>query len=215
MASLPGARTEPPRDGRARRAARSRRSIVRALFELVGEGTLQPTAQQVADRAGVTIRTVFRHFRDTEALFAEMGARLQAEVGPILAGDGPTAGLEARARALVQRRVALFERMAPYKRAANLQRPRSRFLRERHAELVRDLRADLIRRLPELAGAPDDLVEALDLVTSFEAWDRLRVEQRLGRERARAALERLARSLVREFVRLPDRRDGGCAQGES
>ena len=71
-------------DGRALRSERSREAIAAALFELVGEGNLEPTAQQVADRAHVGIRTVFRHFSDMEALYATLDAWLLAEVGPML-----------------------------------------------------------------------------------------------------------------------------------
>jgi AcrR family transcriptional regulator len=187
---------EPAADGRQRRAERSREGIVRALYELVGAGVLRPTAQQVAQRAGVGIRTVFRHFSDVESLFAEMNARLQAEVLPLLLAGEPSGSRTARTSALVERRVRFFERIAPYKRAGNLQRPRSPFLRRQHRALVRELRSDLLRWLPELRGGADERVEALDLVLSFEAWDRLRGEQRLSRERARAALLRAVRALA-------------------
>jgi hypothetical protein len=62
--------------------------------------------------------------------------------------------------------------------------------------LVRALRTDLQRWLPELRRAPADRVEALDLVLSFEAWDRLRSEQRLGRDRARDVLVRAALAIA-------------------
>jgi AcrR family transcriptional regulator len=199
--SAPSSRREPTRDGRALRSERSRRAIHEALFALVGEGVLQPTAQQLADRAGVGIRTVFRHFEDMESLLAEIDARVSAEAAPLFGAPIPKGSLEERARGLVARRAELFERIAPYKRSGSLQRWRSPFLRGRHAALVRELRAALLRWLPELEGAPPDLVEALDLATSFEAWDRLRSEQRLGRERARAALERIVTTLVRALPR--------------
>ena len=186
-------------DGRERRSVRSREAIVQALFELIGNGVLRPTAQQVAESAGVGIRSVFRHFADMESLFAEMHARLQAEALPILRGDPVEGSLDRRARGLVDRRVEFFERIAPYKRAGNVQRWRSEFLRSQHAELVRALRSDLLRWLPELRRAPLDLVEAFDLALSFEAWDRLRTEQRLGRDRAREALVRVVLSLLNEL----------------
>jgi AcrR family transcriptional regulator len=188
-------------DGRVRRGERSGRAIVEALVELVGNGILEPTAQQVAVRAGVGIRTVFRRFSDMERLFAEMSARVQAEAIPVLVGGGPSGDLLERARALVGRRVTFLEGIAPYKRSANLKRWRSPFLRGRHAQLVRALRADLIRWLPELRHAPEALVDALDLATSFEAWDRLRTEQHLRRERAHAAVERMVLGLVAELAR--------------
>jgi len=182
-------------DGRLRRGERSREAIVAALFELVGEGVLQPTAQQVAARAGVGIRSVFRHFDDMDSLFATMDARLRADALPILR-EAPAGSLRERARALVQRRARLFERVAPYKRSANVQRWRSDFLRSRHAHLVRELRADLLRSLPVLEAAPAETVDSIDLITSFEAWDRLRADQRLSRERAEATLERALLALL-------------------
>jgi len=190
---------EPASDGRVRRSQRSGQAIVDALMELVGEGIIEPTAQQVAARAHVGIRTVFRRFSDMESLFAEMDARLQAEAVPLLLGGRPHGTLGERARALVQQRVAFFERIAPYKRSGNLKRWRSPFLRDRHALLVRGLRADLLRWLPELRRGPAALIDALDLTTSFEAWDRLRSEQSLSRARARAAVERTVLALAKEL----------------
>ena len=65
-------------DGRVRRSQRSGQAIVEALMALIGDGIIEPTAQQVAGRANVGIRTVFRRFSDMESLFAELDARLQA-----------------------------------------------------------------------------------------------------------------------------------------
>ena len=62
--------------------------------------------------------------------------------------------------------------------------------------MVRGLRGELMRWLPELSEASDETVAAVDLLTSFEAWDRLRIEQRLGRERARAVVESTVLALI-------------------
>ena len=188
-------------DGRLRRGERSREAIVAALFELVGEGVLEPTAQQVAERARVGIRSVFRHFDDMDGLFATMDERLRADALPILREASSEGTLRERARALVDRRVRLFERIAPYKRSAGVQRWRSPFLSTQHSLLVRELRAALLRALPELSSAPSEWVDALDVLLSFEAWDRLRTDQRLSRERAEAALERAVLALVERAVR--------------
>jgi AcrR family transcriptional regulator len=182
-------------DGRLRRSERSRQAIVGALLERVGEGVLQPTAQQVAERAGVGIRTVFRHFTEMDSLYAAMNARLEGDVRPALAG--PRSGsLDERIAGLVRQRAQLFERIAPYKRAANLQRWRSRFLQERHRLLHRILHDDLRAWLPEVAALPDDAAEAVDLVTSFEAWDRLRADRDLAVQAAAAVMGRALRALL-------------------
>ena len=80
-------------DGRFRRGERSRQAIVAALVELVGRGILQPTAQQVADQAGVGIRSVFRHFSEMESLYAAMDARLEGDAVPILRGGSRTGAM--------------------------------------------------------------------------------------------------------------------------
>jgi AcrR family transcriptional regulator len=168
------------------------------MLELIGEGVLEPTAQQVAARAKVGIRTVFRRFSDMESLFTELDAHLQRGAVPLLIGGRPEGSLRERALALVGQRVTFFERIAPYKRAANVKRWRSPFLRDNHARLVRVLRTELLRWMPELGRAPAAVVDALDLATSFEAWDRLRSEQGLTRARAQGALERVVLALVRD-----------------
>jgi AcrR family transcriptional regulator len=194
-----GAETPSRLDGRAQRREKSRAAIVAALFDLVGGGVLQPTAQQVAARAGVGIRSVFRHFDDMDSLYAELDARLREEAAPLLRAPAASGSLRERAGALVAQRVRFFERIAPYKRAGNLQRWRSEFLRRRHAALVRELRSALHESLPELADAPPSLAEALDLATSFEAWDRLRTDQRLSRERAEDAVQCTVLGLIECF----------------
>lgn len=187
------------RDGRIRRTERSRAKMVEAFFELVGEGVLQPTAQQVAERAGVGIRTVFRHFSEMDRLFAEIDAMVREQIEPHLVrrtGEGAVAD---RAVALVHDRAALFERFAPYMRATRISRLRSEFLRRTFAEFVRRQRAALLEALPELAGAPADLQDAFEVATSFETWDRLRTDQRLSTARTRAAMERTVLALVAQI----------------
>lgn len=184
-------------DGRVRRGVRSREAIVAALMDLVGRGVLQPTVQQVAERAGVGVRSVFRHFSEMETLYRAMDARLEAEARPLLGGAARAGTLEERVAALVRQRATFFERIAPYKRSGNLVRWRSPFLQERHVNMQRLLRADLLRCFPELAGAPSATVEALDLATSFEAWERLRFDRQLGAKAATAAVEAFALALLR------------------
>jgi len=183
-------------DGRVRRSERSRAAMVQALFDLVGEGLLQPTAQQVAERAQVGIRTVFRHFSDMDSLLAEIDGRVRTQARPILQEARTEGSLDARMMGIIDRRIRLFEQIAPYKRSGNLQRWRSGFVARQHGAFVRELRTDLLAWLPELRRAPSELVEALEAALSFEVWDRLRTDQRLGRERATAALERIVTALV-------------------
>jgi AcrR family transcriptional regulator len=59
-------------DGRRLRTAESRRRVVAALLDCVRDGDFDPSAEVVASRAGVGLRTVFRLFTDKEGLFRQM-----------------------------------------------------------------------------------------------------------------------------------------------
>lgn len=190
-------------DGRVRRGERSREAIVSALMEIVGSGVLQPTVQQVAERAGVGVRSVFRHFSEMETLYRAMDARLEAEARPLLEGAARSGTLEERATALARQRATFFERIAPYKRSGNLVRWRSPFLQDRHLNMQRLLRTDLRRWFPELAEAPAAVSEALDLATSFESWERLRFDRQLGTKAATAVVEVALLALLREHADKP------------
>jgi AcrR family transcriptional regulator len=179
-----------------RRGEANRERILEALYELVGQGMIQPTAEQVARRAGVGERTVFRHFEDMETLYAEINARLQREFRPILEEPIQTGSLETRVEALIERRVRVFDHALPYFRAAQTHRPRSRFLREEYSSTRRQLREELVRQLsPEIERA-EDLVEAIELLLTPDAYDRLRGEQRLGRDRVARLLEQAVLALL-------------------
>jgi len=186
-------------DGRILRSERSREAIVRATLALVGQGVLRPTAEQVAEEAGVGIRTVFRHFSDMDSLFSEMNSRLRETAIPLLIAPERSGSREERARSAVARRADMYEHIAPYRRSGNLNRWRSDFLQRQETAFVRELRKDLVGWLPELEDAPE-LLEAADVALSFETWDRLRCQQRLSPARARETMERLLRALMAELA---------------
>ena len=59
---------EQGQDGRRRRGQDNRARIVAAMLEIIHGGELSPGAEQVAQRADVALRTVFRHFSDMDSL---------------------------------------------------------------------------------------------------------------------------------------------------
>lgn len=175
---------------------RSRARMLDAFFALIGEGVVTPTAQQIAERASVGIRTVFRHFSEMETLFAELDERIRREAAPYL-DRGPEPGsTNERASQVVRARIRCFERIGPYLRSTRANRWRSTFLEASYTRFVLDQRANLHRWLPELATARQAQVDAVELATSFESWDRLRTEQGLSKPRAQAALEQIVLSTL-------------------
>lgn len=185
-------------DGRIKRGLRNRQRIVDAVYELVRSGVVQPTAEQIAKQAGVGERSVFRHFHDMEQLRVDMTARVSAEVFELAMPPPPDTGpLRERVEAVAKHRARIYEHIAPFRRATNLDAHRSPFLQKNMRNAALMMRADLQRIFAqELDGADDHLLDHIDLLTSFEAWDRLRVLQALGpRQAQRVVAESLARAL--------------------
>ena len=184
-------------DGRVQRSERSRQAIINATLSLIRAGHLMPTAQQVADESGVTIRTVFRHFEDMEALYVETDATLRPEYeGNFLQADH-RGTFEERVVRAIECHEKVYSEWADVIRFTRAHKWRSPTLTQQYARNQRGLRKDLERWLPELRQVPDELREAIDGIASFEYWDRLRTEQGLGKKAATELVSNLLLGLLR------------------
>lgn len=166
-------------DGRVLRGERNRDAIVDALLALLAEGDLQPSARNIAQRAGVSLRTVFQHFNDIDTLY---GAVAQRQVDRLWSKLDPLPGTEAplgvRIDAVVSQRVELFETIAPVRRAAVVVNSSSSALQRGLARSEAFLRRQIAETFaPELADDADRLAAA-DFAASWEAWAGLRGSSR-------------------------------------
>lgn len=187
---------DPPAvDGRRRRSQQSRDRIVEAMLALVEEGAISPGAEEVALRAHVGLRSVFRHFKDMDSLYAEMAVRLTRVYEPALL-PFQAAGWRGQLFEAIERRVDIFERLLPFKRAADAHRHESPVLAANHAASLALLRVRLRPLLPP--GLQDDVIalETLDMLLSVDTWMRLRIEQRLEPVMARKVIEAAVERLV-------------------
>lgn len=187
-------------DGRVRRGERNRASLVDALLGLLEDGIRKPTAREIAERAGVSLRTVFAHFDDVESLYAAIAVRQQERFAPLFAPLNDSGSDEDRIEALVAQRVELFEQVAPVRRASLLLAPDSPELTRRLAEASRALREQLAgcfhAELTAAGRGRGDLVAALDVAASWETWDGLRRGQGLSVVAARRVLRLLVTRLL-------------------
>jgi AcrR family transcriptional regulator len=182
-------------DGRRQRGQDNRARIVAAMMALVRDGQVAPSAEQVAAQADVGLRTVFRHFQDMDSLYREMSAVIEAQLRTIIERPLKDSGWPGRLYELISRRALAFETIAPYRRAADAFRHRSKFLGADADRLAIELRAKLEQTLPpELVNDPLRL-ETLDLLMSFEGWSRLRREQGLSVGQAQDVLEAAVRRI--------------------
>lgn len=183
------------RDGRKLRADGNRARIVDALLGLIGEGMVLPTAEAVAARAGVGLRTVFRHFKDMESLYAELSARMRAQISPLVAEPLTGADWRERLGQMLDRRAQIYERLTPYKIADDAHRAGSATLQAQHAQMVATQRKILNAVLPpELRGAV--AAHAIDVAASFEVWLRLRRDQGLSVARARETVRLIVDGVI-------------------
>jgi len=175
-------------DGRHLRSIASRERILRAMLDLIREGNPDPRAEDVAARAGVGLRTVFRLFSDMESICAEMLAPQRGEfvacfVSRFAAPPGPM-----RVRELFTRLAASYEQHMPLRRAGAIRRYTSPSLAAAMRELDDAIAAFVDLQLGKVrAGAPFKYA-MLNLLMSYETWMRLRDGQGLEYEAALAVL---------------------------
>jgi TetR/AcrR family transcriptional regulator of autoinduction and epiphytic fitness len=188
-------------DGRTARAQRTREAVVDALLALQEEGDLAPTAQRVAERAGVALRTVFGHFSDMETLWAEAGRRELAKLGALAEVVPADLPLAERIDRFARSRARVLEALLPVMRAARLREPFSpQLLRNRAAFIAagdEQVAAVFAAELAPLdAPARAALLDALYLASSGPAWEALRHERALSVDGATAVVRRTVRALL-------------------
>lgn len=183
-------------DGRRVRGEDNRKRIIAAFVDLLRRGRVTPTAEEVAARAEVGLRTVFRHFEDMERLYREMAVEIEAPVWPIFEKPFVSQDWRGRLFEIIERRAEIFERIMPFKIAAIVNASRSPFLRRRQRWFAKMQRQILLDVVPELIDLPEATINALDINLSFEAWAGLRRERGLDIENAKAAMAAAAEALT-------------------
>lgn len=192
----------PELDGRLARSARTRRAIVDALRGLHHEGDLRPTAPRVAERAGVSLRTVWQHFNDLETLLVAAGQRDYEIAMQYATPIDESASLPSRIHDLVRQRGGMYEALAPVWRAARLHEPFSPAIRRNRDRLLDTAREQLERvfgaELATLADADrrQSVFAALQVATNWSTWESLRGELDCTAEQAERAVVALVSNLL-------------------
>jgi AcrR family transcriptional regulator len=177
-------------DGRLRRSERTRQALIKAYLDLLGEKQQPPTAPEIARRAGCSIRSVFQHFSGLLTLSLAAADYAFAQALAQAAVPNVDADLHTRLKVQVETRAAICEQWLPLWRALLRYQSESKAVAIR----IKRTRATMVARL-ELAYAPElsTLSEpercrrlvALDILTDFESWGRLREGHGLSIEAAR------------------------------
>jgi AcrR family transcriptional regulator len=190
----------PLADGRRERSRSNRNKIVAAMVDLVGKGDVAPSAARVAQTAGVSLRSVFRHFDDMDDLYREMGEVIEAQVTPIILE--PPTGTTWREKLfdIADRRAIVFETILPYRISANLKRFQSSYLMQDYRRMLR-LECDTIEAHLPMAVKADVVGNlGLNVVLSFQTWRLLRHDLQLPFEDAKAVVRRLLSNAMSDIL---------------
>ena len=190
----------PLADGRRERSRSNRNKIVAAMVDLVGKGDVAPNAARVAQTAGVSLRSVFRHFDDMDDLYREMGEVIEAQVTPIILE--PPTGTTWREKLfdIADRRAIVFETILPYRISANLKRFQSSYLMQDYRRILR-LECDTIEAHLPMAVKADVVGNlGLNVVLSFQTWRLLRHDLQLPFEDAKAVVRRLLSNAMSDIL---------------
>lgn len=196
-----GKSDEAQADGRHARAERTRDAIVAALLGLLKEGDLKPSADRVAERAGVSRRVIFHHFKDLEDLLTRASTQWFAHIQGLLPNASPMGSFADRSRMFATGVAYFYEHVSHVRRAALLVEHESQIV-ARHMELAQQIHRDMVRAAfsEEIAATPEHLRHRLTAglagATSFSIWNELRRHQGLSTEEAIDVLMRYIEGLV-------------------
>jgi TetR/AcrR family transcriptional regulator of autoinduction and epiphytic fitness len=188
-------------DGRTARSDRTRKALVDAFLRLVDDGNLRPTTHEIAERAGVSPRSVHQHFPERDGLLIGAFERQCRQAFEHSAPIPPERSFDDRVAEVVRQRASVWELVNASHRAMSAREHFSAEIAASLARLRQRERAELVSAFgPEL----DELrradraraVAALTAAVAWPTWESLRAHQRLSVGEASSALHCLLKSLL-------------------
>ena len=190
----------PTEDGRVLRTQRSREAIINSAYQFMEVEGVIPTAQVVADNAGVTIRTLFRHFPEMDLLYRELHKRTFDHYAKEFDKGDRTGPLEDRVLSAVKTFTAAYSNQRNVFLVTKSMMRNSVFLCENYSRVQKSLSKRLLEWIPELSDLPDEIHDGVDGVLSFEFWHRLQVIQGVSKKRSISIINRLVLGFLAEKI---------------
>jgi AcrR family transcriptional regulator len=189
-------------DGRLARRDRNRAAVLDAMLALFSEGDLDPTPERVAQRAGISPRSVYRYFEDREALLRAAIAHHLDSVWHLYLFHGIGEGsFDRRIAEFVTHRVRLHEAISATARATRHRAATDDIVREQLELTRRALREQIEKQFAvELDAMPARTrrarVAALDALCELESLDHYRLHRGFSTTDTEALLADAARALL-------------------
>jgi len=201
--------TAPTADGRRARRERSRAAVIDAVFALVADGKVPPSVEQVADRSGVSVSSIFRMFDGLDDMrnraFEQFEVRYSHLFGMTVDERAPRSE---RIDCIVRTRVELYAAAGPLMKMARQRSldhgPLADRVSAQRALLAEQaqqcLRAETANLTPAEAA---NLVALIDAITSPEAFDLLGAAHARTRRQTEQTWRRAVAALVASWCDAP------------
>lgn len=189
-------------DGRTARRDRGRNAVLEAALELWEEENLEPSPEQIAQRAGVSTRSVYRYFEDRDQLVRAIIAHKQLQILPLFRIEDMGQGdLELRISRFVDSRLEVYEAIGASSRAMTIKAAGDPVIAEQIAFRKAEFRQQVVRQFDnELAQMTDTermvSLNSVDALTQAESLDRFRRELQLSKDDCRTLLVASIRALL-------------------
>lgn len=195
-------------DGRTLRRTRNRQRVIIALLDIVREGVLDPSVADIADRAGVSHRSVFRYFDDINDLVSTAIDHEVEQALPLTEiPDLGMGSLDRRIDSWVDMRLRLYTATYQVGRVARFRAPEIRSIDESMKVIyqlgVTKMRNHFTTELDLLGPDGGFVLDAATVLTSFEAFDLHKRIMEHPTERIRQVWHLALHEL---FTRTPDGR---------
>jgi len=183
-------------DGRRQRSQRSREKILRAYWELMLGGDMNPSAAAIAEHAGVGLRSVFRHFEDLDTILRELMALIYDEVTPEFMTSLKASHWKEQLLELMERNVMIWERIRVPHTAGEIGRFKSQVLMDDY-QRSRNMEISGIKAiLPKDIDNYDKVLLALDASMCFSTMRRLREDRKLSISKVKDVMTMMVQSII-------------------
>jgi AcrR family transcriptional regulator len=163
-------------DGRRLRRTRNRTAVIGALLGIIREGNLQPGAAEIADRAGVSHRSIFRYFDDLDDLVRTSIAHAFVEAGPLAqVPDIGSGSFDERVTTFIDARLSLFEHVDGTMQLARMRAPKIPAIDEGIARISQVFQEQIAEHFAtELDRLGDNeralMVDGVLVMTSYDSY---------------------------------------------
>lgn len=196
-----------PIDGRHARRGRNNDAVIDAVLDFFRDGEPFPTAQQVADRAGVSLRSIYRYHPDLDALIYAAFERAVDRNRRLLEFVPPpsSAPLVERLAYLVRQRLDLFRHLTPQLRAVLARAARDEAVRAlldvHRASFVQHLHDLFVPELAQLRPVERaTIIGSVHTALLFEGYENLRLRHGMSDDEIADAYRLTVRNHFARFL---------------